>query len=648
MNSLRTRIVNRRNVQSMMRKLQPFSTPVSEKSSPEIKIPMRKERGPTDILRALEGTLLNDSTSNDYGFMDDPFFIPTSTKRKRIYALSKESGRRAARFIVENHSETLYSELSDPLIKAFLPPEKYTEKSQVSDEILMEFIKKGSVKDSLHIYELLEKNVKLETKQALLELLCFYNSEEQESSEDFPEELRYRARIQINKNLWNNNSEANSLFDELKNNEETAAAAYSAMICGTAKYGSVNLAEGLYKESLKKNLSIFSTCYHYLIQSIRFSKRSDEECKSLIEIYLKDMIQKGLSLNVDVLNAILSAAENLADNVTYATSFFSKFKSLGIEPTLTTYYYLLLILSKNNNYFTDTIDENVFMEILSEVKSKDFVLHDDTDQCFFSKAMSIAAKNYFPTNVGHEIYNIFLSKNKRYFLNNIQSNHFYNDYILMVLYNESLLDFQMFYTKFVPAVFIPDHETMKNIMENFLSYRKDNKLLPIMALFIKHIVSFEMLYNNNLLKLSLKAIVKHCTSKEEPRIQKELGEYASKVWTHLKSLHERVKYQVVLPMELYSNIIILLLYASEFEKALDVYDYLIKNPEKTSGAFKPTELNEIFNQCCTHNLTDLALLVLQYTHNSGIGDQQFYDEKIKSHFVLNQMQKQQLSKIIGS
>jgi pentatricopeptide repeat domain-containing protein 3 len=49
--------------------------------------------------------------------MDDPFFNPTSFTRKRTYALSKESGRRAARYIIENHSDILYSELSDPLIK---------------------------------------------------------------------------------------------------------------------------------------------------------------------------------------------------------------------------------------------------------------------------------------------------------------------------------------------------------------------------------------------------------------------------------------------------------------------------------------------------------------------------------------------------
>jgi hypothetical protein len=66
----------------------------------------------------------------------------------------------------------------------------------------MDLIGKACVVEALHVYELLEKNVKVETKQALLEMLCFYNSEQEESSEDFPEELRYRSYNATNKNVW--------------------------------------------------------------------------------------------------------------------------------------------------------------------------------------------------------------------------------------------------------------------------------------------------------------------------------------------------------------------------------------------------------------------------------------------------------------
>lgn len=53
----------------------------------------------------------------------------------------------------------------------------YTDESQVSEEILLHAISKRMVSDALHIYKLLNSNVSNETKQLLLELLCFYNHE---------------------------------------------------------------------------------------------------------------------------------------------------------------------------------------------------------------------------------------------------------------------------------------------------------------------------------------------------------------------------------------------------------------------------------------------------------------------------------------
>lgn len=60
--------------------------------------------------------------------------------------------------------------------QSFAPRSVYTEKSQVSEEILLNNIKNANVDNSTEIYNLLEGNVKMETKLALFELLCFYNS----------------------------------------------------------------------------------------------------------------------------------------------------------------------------------------------------------------------------------------------------------------------------------------------------------------------------------------------------------------------------------------------------------------------------------------------------------------------------------------
>lgn len=86
--------------------------------------------------------------------------------------------------------------------QAFLPLDKYETKEQVSEQILNHLIKQGRVADVLHVYKLLEEDVTKETKQAILELLCFYNSETEQISEVFPEERSYQPEHEVFKNSW--------------------------------------------------------------------------------------------------------------------------------------------------------------------------------------------------------------------------------------------------------------------------------------------------------------------------------------------------------------------------------------------------------------------------------------------------------------
>lgn len=71
----------------------------------KIIIPKRIHRSPTDILLALSATVGLDPTGAHYKFHDDPFLIPTSNVTKRTFAMAQESGRKAAKWIKEEHGE---------------------------------------------------------------------------------------------------------------------------------------------------------------------------------------------------------------------------------------------------------------------------------------------------------------------------------------------------------------------------------------------------------------------------------------------------------------------------------------------------------------------------------------------------------------
>lgn len=93
--------------------------------------------GPTDILAALAGTVGKDKTAPHYRYHDDPWLTPYKLTAKREYALAKESGRKAARFIMSQHPELFdHNRIeAEPPITAIQPRYAYN-RDNVTVELL--------------------------------------------------------------------------------------------------------------------------------------------------------------------------------------------------------------------------------------------------------------------------------------------------------------------------------------------------------------------------------------------------------------------------------------------------------------------------------------------------------------------------------
>ena len=74
-------------------------------------IPTYIERSPSTILRVLASCVGRDATAPDYQYHDDPYLIPYDSVSKRSYALAKDSGRRAAKYILDRHPELFENNL---------------------------------------------------------------------------------------------------------------------------------------------------------------------------------------------------------------------------------------------------------------------------------------------------------------------------------------------------------------------------------------------------------------------------------------------------------------------------------------------------------------------------------------------------------
>lgn len=87
------------------------------------------------------------------------------------------------------------------VLQAFVPLPIYTEQSKVTEETLLYEISNGHISNCITIYDLLKGEMTVPTKQALLELLCFYNNSNR-TSDELLETHWYSIEQNKKKNIW--------------------------------------------------------------------------------------------------------------------------------------------------------------------------------------------------------------------------------------------------------------------------------------------------------------------------------------------------------------------------------------------------------------------------------------------------------------
>ncbi|KAJ8928158.1 hypothetical protein NQ314_019305 [Rhamnusium bicolor] len=362
-----------------------FSTDINEK----IEIPKRIPRGPTDILRALESTITRDPTAAHYKYHDDPFLIPMSNVGKRTFAMAQESGRKAAHWIRQEHADLFNHREADPVIKAFLPRVVYNEKSEVTEDDLKRVITDVQISDAHLVYSLLKDKgieVSQETQQKLLELLCYFNSEDT-LSEEFIEERWFRQSSSFKerqRKTWKDGNLAEEIFISIEN---PTAATYSAIIQGMSKYFQVERAWQLFEEAQQKGLVLSTNTYNSLLRVVNFLKESYDMRWSLVVNLLTDMNKAGLKPNLGTLNSVLYALSTMGggkDAKEVVLQILREFKDIGIEPSLASWYYVLITYCKERGP-TSTI----LYDIMAQIENKEHKIKDLIDTYFFVTAMDV-------------------------------------------------------------------------------------------------------------------------------------------------------------------------------------------------------------------------------------------------------------------
>ena len=579
--------------------------------STKIQIPPRIERGPTDILDALDRTVPRDPLRTKYKYHDDPFLLPLKKTECRLYALSYESGKKTAMWVHKEHKDLFPKDLSDPKIREFQPAIDYTDKSQVSEELLLGAIQRCNTSEAIEIYKLIENDVSNETKQALLELLCFHNGEPN-TSKQFPhEQWFYRHK---DKKMWMHNSEIDKLYKFLTNQGSAAVAgAHNAMICAYAKWLKPEEAWLLYEQCKKENISLNVSTYNYVIGLIPdHYERNNLKRKDILYDILASMDKEGIRPNVRTLNAALKVAASISsrnDAENLVKHLFVEFKRLNVKFSLASYYHAIRVFSRRGES-----SYNSFMDILDAVAKENFTMQDPMDGQFFIAAMDAASQCYSDLAAGHKINDILLSGDNYQFITKVSmENGYYYSYTMLVLANSTIQEFFEFYQKITPSIYIPELFLMKEIVRILKSHPPE-VVVDYLPRFWSDVVNFGFM--NTSLSFDILDMMRKIVLPPESLLITLFADAAAGVWNFIKKEREKEECNAF-----HSNttgvIALLLLRGDRVQEAREVLMETVNHPSMFMPNMDKLQVDELFESCMSKQCIAEAFLVLEYCINSG-------------------------------
>ncbi|CAK9807450.1 Protein PTCD3 homolog, mitochondrial [Anthophora quadrimaculata] len=615
----RLKCISQRNSWCQLKRLQSsLST-----SNSKIQIPVRIERGPTDILHALASTVPDDPIQISYVYHDDPFLLPLRRVDYRTYALSYEAGKKAAMWIHEQHNDLFVQHLSEPEIEAFRPI-KYTDEQKVSEEMLLQAILKYRTSEALHIYKLLKTNVSNEAKQALLELLCFCTEQDNLYTNPYFERWYIKNKHKI---FWQHSKEINELYQFLiKQDSLTAAAAYSTMICGLVKCSRIDEAWVIFQECLKAERLLNINAYNFALLLIPevVGKKNMGKVQHMYDIF-KVMNTNGIKPTIRTLNAalkvVIQSPVDIYDQI--VKNLLAEYKNLNIEFSLGTYHYIMLSFYQRAKNSHDD-----FLLILNALENVNLTLQDSTDLKFFSHAMSLAY-HYQDRDAGEKLHRILLFGNNRKFLSNdAAKNTYYSSYILLLLSTCTLDEFFHFYNKFCPKEHVPNNRLFRTIINTLKQYE-----LKDIAEYVLKIWTDVNNYNSREIsfKYEVLRIMKIDDLPADSPFKTAFANAALSLWTEIKNeIDMNLTMHSPLETGMTACIAIMLLHGGLLKESIQVLQYTVKESHLFIPTIDQEQLNKLFEGCISAECIEAALLVLEYAIKSGFSQTVEMGMKLKN------------------
>ncbi|KAF1636139.1 Pentatricopeptide repeat domain-containing protein 3, mitochondrial, partial [Eudyptes chrysocome] len=334
-----------------------------------------------------------DPTAAHYMFQDDPFLMPRNAANSRLFSLSKESGRNAAKYIIKQFPQYFDKTFAEPNIPCLMPEILTPQIEGLSEEALKERIHLRRVKDSVDLFDQLIQAgtpVSLETTNSLLDLLCFYgDGESTPEKEDLEEpgvnaseqkapKREFQRGSQPSGSRWRENNNAERIFKIMP---ERNAHSYCTMIRGMVKHGASAKAYDMYIGLLNERHKADVHTFNALITAVPYLKERFLERWELAKVFLNHMAQQEVQPNLLTFNALLKTLRRCGGvGRSTALLVIKEMEALDIEPSLATYDHLLFILYRG----ADLCPSDIISEVLDDVGKRSFAPQDPDDGMDFN------------------------------------------------------------------------------------------------------------------------------------------------------------------------------------------------------------------------------------------------------------------------
>ncbi|ODN00431.1 Protein PTCD3, mitochondrial [Orchesella cincta] len=624
------------------------NTPLPKLES--IKIPQRIERGPTDILKALASTVGRDYTAPHYRFHDDPYLIPSSNAAKRNYALSKESGKKAAKWIRQQHADLFQHREADPPIEAFLPTPTFTEESDVNESTLTGLVMQGHLSDAVTVYNILKnKNIEIsqDGQQAFLELLCYCNEVEL-LDEDLVEERWYKSGMisrERLKNSWKDRGLAETVFQEMK---EPDVKAYCALIRGRAKFYQVEKAWQLYQEVLGKSLTVDVETYNSLLKIVNFLREATDLRWQMVVELLTDMKANNVQPNLGTLNAVLETLctiGNVKEARNMCLQILSEFKKAGVEPSLASYYFLLTTFCKDRGPIS-----TILADILKELRGKELTVQDPKDTFFFVTAMDVARNHLQNLELADGIHELLLTGDNYDLIgDSFKESIYYRHYVALKCNLEPFDVFMQYYDKIVPNIYTPE----PGIMEEILRCMELSSATEYLPKLWSDMVIFDHTLRESLLALVLNITATYFPEVEDgivsdsSKLAEEFSVIAWKIWGIIEKQDRERSRVINWTGKMLGDLMTVQLKSGSFKNACEIIKKLLQPSQDIIGIPGLDSLRLFLDSAIEADNGTMCLACLQYINDSGFPEVVELAEEVHEKVKLDSIQVAKLSNIVG-